>query len=168
MAEQETLTGRRTPAELSIDTKLLYETLITVEPGKTIEYSVLTDVIKRDVQDSARGNLQSARRMARREHRIVFDVVRCVGLKRLVDSEIHTMGERSRRHIQHTVRDCMKTLACADQSKLSDSEKKELYAAMSYHGAMVLASRPKVLTNVKEAISNGILPSAETMKLLEK
>lgn len=55
---------------------------ILAKGDELVTYQTLTDAIKRDVQDGARGMLTTARRKVAREKGIVYVVVRGVGLKR--------------------------------------------------------------------------------------
>lgn len=81
----------RTIPQLSIDTKTIQDRLMKVEVGDVVTYQELTDLIGRDVQVSARGNLTSAMRRLVADG-IVFACVRGEGVKRLSDSEIVGVG----------------------------------------------------------------------------
>ena len=72
--------------EVSIDTQMLESALLIVGVGDVVSYGQLTDVIGRDVQTEARHHLASARRRVLRSHRMVFEPVLNVGLKRLDDA----------------------------------------------------------------------------------
>ena len=94
----------RTIPELSIDSKMLYDRLIKAEVGAVIPYRELTEVISRDVQGPARGNMNTARHRALRHNGMVFEAVWKVGLKRLNDTEVVAVGEASLGRIRRVAR----------------------------------------------------------------
>jgi len=67
MAEDDGNGNRRSIPEMSVDTRLLIERLSRVEIGDFVSYKELSEVIGRDVQGAARGNLTTAR------HRLEVD-----------------------------------------------------------------------------------------------
>lgn len=75
-----------------------------------------------------------ARRRARKEKGAVFGTVIKVGMKRLADSEIHSVGDIAINRIRGTARNASASMACADLGKLTNSQR-----AMHFGKAAVLA-----------------------------
>lgn len=95
--------------EISPDVEALVAALADVSPGSAITYQQLTDVIGRDVQKH-RHLIDSARRIAQREHGAVFSVEIGVGLSRLTLEQLPTVGSTARSRIRSTARRGAKAL----------------------------------------------------------
>lgn len=78
--------------ELSVDTQTIERILLAADVGTVIEYTVLSAAIGRNVQTDARHIMESARRRVLKSHRMVFEPVIDVGLKRLDDAGIVSLG----------------------------------------------------------------------------
>lgn len=126
---------KRTIQERSIDTQLLVDHLLSIRPEETADYATLSKIIGRDVTASG-SPLHSARRIAEREGRIVFGTIRKVGLKRLADSEIVTVGRYSLGRIHREAKRGANRLSCADYSKLSREAQSEHNATAAGLGAL--------------------------------
>jgi|GEM_PF-3934064 len=74
--------------EVSADARLLYQRLAKMEVGDFVSYKELREIIGRDVQNEARGYLNTARLMCEREESKTFGVIINEGLKCLNGSEI--------------------------------------------------------------------------------
>ncbi len=153
---------------LSIDAKTLYEKLCSVAVGERVTYEQLTQCIGRNVQDKAYGALTTARRMAQRENRIVFGVVRGQGLIRLNDSDIVDAGSNGLAKTRRVVKKHAKILSCVqDFNQLSNEEKLRHNAALSLYGAIAQATKPTTVKQVESAVnaSAGALPVGKTLQL---
>jgi outer membrane lipoprotein SlyB len=75
--------GRVVNSAYALEVKTLATVLIGCQIGETLTYERLTNAINRDVQNGAFAVLHRARQVVLRDNRIVFDVVRGIGLKRL-------------------------------------------------------------------------------------
>ena len=69
----------KTIGETSADSRFLAERLAKVEPKGEVTYDELSEVIGRNVQNGARSSLATARKIACRDHKIVFGVDRGKG-----------------------------------------------------------------------------------------
>ncbi|MGI0025836.1 MAG: hypothetical protein ACREA4_11940, partial [Nitrososphaera sp.] len=98
--------------ETSIETKLLYERLKQAQLGELIEYTELSKIAGRDVRGPVRYAMASARRLCERQDRMVFGVVRLVGLRRLDDVEIIGTQQTAIDHVRRTVRRSARRLSC--------------------------------------------------------
>ena len=114
----------KTIGQISIDAQLLYERLVKAEVEEFISYSELSQIIGRNVQTDARCMLNTARRKAHRENKIIFGVVFGKGLKRAKDEEIAMSGTASIRKISREARRRLKIITCVqDFDSLSDAAK---------------------------------------------
>jgi hypothetical protein len=119
---------------LSSDSKALAVALAKVPVGETASYSSLTAAVGRDVQTTCRGALETARYIVQREDRMVFDVVRGVGLRRLLDGEIVDLSDRARDHARRHARRTVKKLICVDYGNLPRDKQTKHNAALSMFG----------------------------------
>jgi hypothetical protein len=157
--------GKRPIALLSIDAKLLYERLIQVEVGAEITNKELSDIIGRNVQESGRGVLATARRKAQREDQIVFGIVRNVGLKRLTDAEIVNSGERSIEHHRRSSKRAGRRLTCVQHFDALPPEVQTRHNAQaSYFGLVAHLSTTRQMKRLEEKVSNGVLPLQRTLE----
>lgn len=97
--------------ELSVDTQLLERRMLAANVGDVIPYDELSAVIGRDVQTDARGNLTSARNRVLRSSQMVFEPVTNVGLKRLDDHGIVSLGSSYAGRIRNLARRGRRKLA---------------------------------------------------------
>lgn len=132
----ETNSHNKAIPELSVDSKMLFDRLSKLAIDETVAYDDLTSIIKRDVRKSARGNLQTARRMALSELGIVTEAVATVGIKRLSDSEIVTTRIADIRRIHRTAQRGVKKLGCVDLSKLNQQELSDFNVKASHLGVL--------------------------------
>jgi hypothetical protein len=80
---------------VSPDTLTLERLLMTMEVGETIRYETLSASIHRDVTREGRHHLVSAQRRVLRDHRMAFDCVWNIGLRRLDDVGKVEKGSRT-------------------------------------------------------------------------
>lgn len=95
--------------EISPDVAALVETLCAVSPGDTITYAALSSVIGRDVCH-VRHLLNSAQRIAAREHGAVFGNDRGVGYKRLTTAQLPHVGSWARSKVRRSARKAAKLI----------------------------------------------------------
>jgi hypothetical protein len=154
--------------ERSVDTQFLLERLLETDPGETITYEELTDLIGRDVRPGgdAYPNLFSARRIAQHDHRIVFEAVRKVGIVRLRDDAIVRTAPGSIQRARRAALRGSKVLACVeDFDNLSDKDKLQHNTALSVLGVIAHFAKPKSVKTVAAAVSDAKtrLPVARTI-----
>lgn len=161
---------KATPFVTSIDTRTLADALAKVDPGAFVSYSALSAIIGRDVTKAARGVLDAARRTVQRDTRIVFDVVRTEGLRRLVDPEIARSGDVTRGKIHRAASRGIKRVSCADYDKLADGDKVAHNASLSMLGAVKLFTTRRAVRKLEEAtgIAQSKIPIRETLALFRK
>lgn len=158
---------RKTIQELSIDSRTLYDRLAKMEIGEFIPYSELTMLIGRDIQNDARGNLDTARNMARRDNRMVFGVVMNEGLKRLADEEIVGVGMQAVKSIGKASLRAMKKLVCVREfDKMKPETQVKHNTMLSVLGVMNAMSKPKRVLQIEDRVAKvqKRLPIAETIE----
>lgn len=96
---------RRSP-----ETTVLIDLLRAVPLGGEIGYRALSEAIGRDVRGPARARLDSARRIAQRDHGVAFFCVRGLGLRRITLDELPAVGGLARARIRGTARGALKTM----------------------------------------------------------
>lgn len=123
--------------ELSVDTQTVERLLLAVTVGEVIEYSVLTNAIGRDVQADARHIADSARQRVLRSHRAVFEPVVGIGLKRLDDRGIISLGPSCVTRIRNMAkRGAQKLTAVNDFDALPNNLKLEHNVRLAQLGAV--------------------------------
>jgi hypothetical protein len=151
---------------LSIDTRLIYGRLVQAEVGETIGYEELGALIGRDVRNGSRWVLQSARRKAFSEDRMMFGVISKVGLKRLSESEKVHIGEHQFGKVHRAARRGAKEQASVDVTKLTGDELKESNRHASIFGLMAHFTKPSSAKRLNAALdkSSGPLPVMRTLE----
>ena len=158
---------KRTIQELSIDSRTLYDRLVKIENNEFITYLALTDTIDRNVQHEARGNLNTARNMARREHGIVFGVVMGEGLKRLKDEEIVGVGMKSVKAIGRASRRAIGKLICVkDFDNMPMNTQVKHNTMLSVLGVMSAIAKPKKIEALENVVATAQkrLPLSKTLE----
>ena len=146
--------AKKTIPELSIDSRTIYDRLAKIEIDEFIEYSELSGLVGRDVQQEARGNLTTARNIARRTKGAVFGVVMNEGLKRLKDEEIVGIGMKSVRSIGRASRRAIKKLICVkDFNGMSTDVQTKHNTMLSILGVMNVMARPKKIEAIEGKIA---------------
>jgi hypothetical protein len=114
-----------------------------------IPYADLSTVAGRDVQHKRRDLLDTARRLAFREHRKVFRAVTNVGLKCLTSPDFLAVGEQHRGRLHRGCRKTVQELTCAVLSELTPDERYTLMAHQSILGAVTVLTEPRVLQRAR-------------------
>ncbi len=138
-----------TDFNLSSETKAIADILRLVNVGTVIDYARLTRSIGRDVQSAARSALTSARHVVMREERMVFDVVRGIGLKRLNDVEIVDSGDKDRASIHRRARKAARKVTCVEYDSLPKEKQVKHNATLAVLGVMAELSTAKGLARVE-------------------
>lgn len=109
---------------MSVDAQILSKRLSQAATGEVVSYGEMTELINRDVTGTARSVLVTARRDVMREHRMVFEAVISVGIKRLSDSTLSSVGTASLRRIHRAAVTGMRKLACVNDFEAMTKEEK--------------------------------------------
>jgi len=123
--------------ELSIESQLLVDRLVTVDAGDVISYEKLAEAIGQPVRSgTGRNRLQTARRILQRDHGVVFEAVIGVGLKRMDAAGCVRVGSAYRQRIRRAAKRGLSKLLCADPAKLTNEQKTEYHATASHLGVL--------------------------------
>lgn len=154
--------------KIGVDAQELYKWLCTAKVGELLLYSDLSALIGRDVQKDGYQALDSARRMAQKEDRIVFGVERNVGLRRLDDVGIVATGADGLARTRRMARKNAAVLACTENfDALPNDAKIKHNAAMSIYGAISQALAPKAIARAEKVVAETgrALPGEELLGL---
>lgn len=163
---------KKTIQQISIDAQVLLNRLKQAQPGETIQYSELTELIKRNVQiQPGYGACLTARNRLMRDEGMIFSPVFDQGLKRLTEEEIASSGGRGIVRIKRIAsREKMK-LHCGIRNfeSLSNAAKIAHNTAASIYGLMQMFSKTKTITKIETAViaQNGKLPSAKMLEMFK-
>lgn len=157
----------KTIPEASIESKLIYDKLASMELGEVVMYSELNEIAAVDVQKAGYGYMMTARARALREDSMVFSAIWNHGLQRLTDEGIAKLGEDIIRRTRKSARRGRKKLACADYEKLSPEDKVRHNLAATFLGITEHAGRPKNLKLLEAEIekSGTALPVGRSLEL---
>ena len=162
---------KRVIPQLSVDTQILYERIKKAAIGDFISYPELTALIDRNVQTKGYSALMTARKMARRNDRMVFECVRGEGLKRLDDHGIVTgIPQQGLKRIRHISRTAAMKLSCVQNfDGLQNGDKISHNAAVSLFGAITLFTRERSVKRIEAAVQEKAdkLPVMKTLELFK-
>jgi hypothetical protein len=160
-------TGKGFPNKPSVDAQTLYARLSAMAVGEEISYQELSAAIGRNVQGIAYPALDTARRMCRNEHRMVFGTVRGKGLVRLDDAGIVSEGASGLSKIRREAKRRAKVLTCVQDFESMPQEKRTQHnAALAVLGAISEAAKPATLKRVAAA-SNANAAALPVGKVLD-
>lgn len=151
---------KKTIPEISIDSKLLYDRLKTLEPETFVSYEELSAVIGRDVQQSAYGNLTTAVKKALTEDHIVLAPVRGKGIKRLTDCEIVSTSDRHFEHVRRTSRKQVRKLGAVDYEQLSKEDKIKHNTNIAIIGLFNHVTSSPAIRKLEESVEKAQAPLA--------
>lgn len=152
--------------EISADALRLAQYLRGIGIGEIVAYEKVTEIIGRDARSKGRPTLVSAEKIVQREHQIVFGTVRGVGIKRLSDDEIASLGIDGTRKIHRTARRTIKSLGCADFSKMKNESKIRHNMAMSLLGVFYEITKSNGIKRIESAVAvtQKSLPVSQTLE----
>jgi hypothetical protein len=123
--------SKKASFEASADAKTLASMLKTCPIGDVLTYDQLSRAVGRSVTTDARSALYTARSIVQKEDRMVFDVVRTVGLKRLSNEEIVDLSDKARDHVRRTSKKTAKKLTCVDYDAMNTEKQVKHNTALS-------------------------------------
>jgi hypothetical protein len=150
-------------------TQKLVDVMTTLDLGVT-SYARLAELCEVDV-DAVKRRLTVARSIVLRDHHVIIDTVRGVGVVRLAQSEVTTPVERQRNRARSAARKGRKLIAdgVTDWDTLDSVTKTQLWTESAVLGAIVQAtdhhSRKRIQAQVE--VANEQLNIGRTMELLK-
>jgi len=140
--------------QLGFVTKQLVDHLLTASVGQEMSYEELSKVLGHNIlQQKYRSCLASARRILIKEHDIVFDTIRSVGIQRLNDAEIVLEGAVGIRKVRRACKRTARKVVCANYSTLSQDNKNTHNQSLSTLGALMHVTSIKEQRKVGHAVS---------------
>ncbi|OMQ63521.1 hypothetical protein AQ709_13880 [Burkholderia pseudomallei] len=138
--------------KLSADSAALVSRLKEASVGEVVSYEALSKIVGRDVQSVASGALHSARHIVQREVRVIFGVIRGVGLKRLSSEEIVDASTKDRHKIRrHAIRSARK-LVCVDYDQLTPSKQVKHNAELAAFGVLQEITTEKAVERISKKV----------------
>lgn len=151
--------------QVNVDVQILADLLKTKSVGEVATYEELSKAIGRNVQGRARYLLAAAKRRLLRDHRMVFDAVTNVGLKRLSDEECVGTHKRTTRAIRRMAERGIRVVAAARYETLSNASKVEHNVALAHLGAIAHVARSQQAKALKANVGGeNPIPLAETLE----
>lgn len=164
---QMTPTTKRPTFARSIDTDVLVQRLINTQPGDTVGYAELSQLVGRDVQGDARSVLDSARAILERDANIVTGTVRGVGIRHLTDTDTINTGQLTIEHVRRVSRATARRIATLkDPASVPVNVRARQYAYLSTFGAFVHMTRPSKTRKI-EAIARQAMKELPLARTLE-
>lgn len=155
-------------SQFSPDTSALEARLEKLGPGEVVPYSELTELIGRDVQRGARGNLSAAMRRLEKKGAMCV-CLRRVGVMRLTDATLATdYGERGVAKIRRMAKRTARRVAMADDASLTGEDRARRNVTVSQCGALALAAGKSARTALQAANATGVVPAGKVLELMRK
>lgn len=151
---------------LSLETKIVFDRIVKLETNELVTYEELERITGKEIRQ-LRGALGTARRRARREHRMVFGTVRKEGLRRLDDDGIVDRSLSTLSRLGKVVREGAKDMRCVEYGSLTDAGKAGYNARMSVLGAVGMMTSAPSLKRVEAGSvkAQRALDLSETLRL---
>lgn len=151
-------------------TQSLVKVLIALKENEVVSYdelSRLSDVPREDIRTR---RLQSAKKIAERDHHVLIDTVNGVGVRRLPQDQVAVPVSKRRTRIRGAARRIVNTIrdGITDFEKLPGDVKTMAYANRAVAGAVLLATSPRSEKVLKEhAAANGEINVGRTLEMLK-
>lgn len=131
--------------DLSQDTAALVECLAETPVGQVCTWGALDARLGRKVRNGKFYVLQSALRVALRDHGAIFVSVRGEGYKRLRLEEAHLLGARARQHVRRSAKRTSKALrhATARANDMPDDAARKVYREIGVLGLIAHVASDK-------------------------
>ena len=140
--------------DTAIETTMAYAELKKLQPGETCAYEALRAVMGCDPQGDGYGYVSTARKRVERELECVLEAVPNIGIKRLVAKDQVAALDRNQRHLP------------AESGPDAAPNMRQVPAALvDYLGALKLATAPRTVKRIAEAVNIQQISAAETLRL---
>lgn len=155
--------------QISVDSQTIIARLRSTKKGESITYDELSKLIHSDIRKKSYYCLNTARRRVLMDDGMVFEAVRGIGIKRMDDEQIISIGPQSERKLHRLSRNALRKLSCASIDNLTNEQRLELYAHSSIAGAISLITKPDKVRLIKAAVktSESTLPVNRTLEIFK-
>lgn len=145
-----------------METQLLEQRLLKMEPGEFVSYDDLTAVCGVDVRGAGYPLLASARKAAGRALSTIFDAVRGEGIKRLEEDEKVAAVSRLVSRGRKTIRKAGDLSCRVDYDAISDDKRRELNGLRGAIVASIEFIKPTAIKKISEiATASPVIPTQE-------
>lgn len=144
---------KRSLQELSELSKKVYFRLVTVPTNEMVTYFELSKLIGRNVQKEGRFHLDTARKMAMRDDKIVFGTVRNEGVKRLDDVAVVETGQGSVTKVRRACHRGVRVVTTANYSQLPNEMKHKRNMYVSVLGALEMATKAPNMRRLEQKVT---------------
>ena len=152
---------------VSVETGLIVSKISAApSSAQTITYGELSALIGRDIAAN-RGFLASARRILFRDHGILIETVRNVGVRIASNSGIMDAGIRDVSASRRALKRASRKFDAVEISALSEEERKTYTGHVATVNALQLLSKPSSVRKVTERSEGSPLPSASVLAMFK-
>jgi len=160
--------NKKSMPELSVDSQTLIHRLekqVEANDHSLISYNELTELIDRDVQNGARGNLQTARNHILNEYKRLFVVVRSEGIQLAGNDGVVAQVKGRVKKIRGQARRTAKESMAADFDTMPPEQRQEFLAAQSNAGTIALMTKPSAVKKLEARVAGAAnaLPTAKVL-----
>lgn len=161
----------KTIPERSVDATLLGKRLCKMEMGEELTYAELSELVPgRRLDGKDRSVLYSAMRYAKAQSGVVVKAIRGVGIKRLADEDIVTLGDYGYQRIRKISKRTTSDILCANYAVLSNEDKLKHNTAISTLGVIQQFTTKKAQESISVAVKQqeARIDFSQTLALFKK
>lgn len=154
-ADETTVDSKRACFQTSADTIIVAKRLLKLEPGEILTIEEANRLVPgRKLFGNSRHVLTSAIRYVLKNDGVVIASVRSVGVKRMQNDDIPSLGDAAIHHIRRTSkRTASKIVRGSNYDSMSNPSKQKFNQTLSVLGALRQFTAPKALTAVSDAVN---------------
>jgi hypothetical protein len=162
---------KRRPFEASADAKLLADLLRKAQPGETVEYQTMNDLIRGNVQGDDRGKLYTAMKWLRDEDGILFQCIPKQGYVRLTDQQAaENLGRVATKKTQEAAKRGLQNIRAINVAQVDENGRVEMamrgtMLSIQYYAGKDATGR-KLLPKVRD--SGHDLPTKEALDIMRE
>ena len=153
---------------VGVDTGFLVELMRKASPGEIVTYAAMNAACGRDVQGN-RHLIDSARRILRREHSMVFRAVDNEGYRRLADDAIvDTVNADRRNRMRRQAAVAVQELSCAKYDDLDRDKQVKHNTGLALFGSLYQATSRQSVARLHQRVVNagGSIDLSGTLKMI--
>ena len=164
---------KKSVGQISIDAQFLIQRLETQAQQNNyslIPYAELSALIGREVQDGARGILETAKRSLLRDRQKLFVTVRGEGIRMADNDGVIAQVKRRNKSACNSSRRAANESMAADSKSMSDEQRQQFLGAQSLAGAITLMSKPSAVKRIESSIGDSLsaLPTGKVLEFFRK
>lgn len=154
------------PFERSAEVERLVKAFAGMGEGDEMTYKQVESIIMENPQsDHGRSVTLSARRIARKEFKIVIQCEPSKGFIRVKNELIPELPAEHRARIRRRLKLAGEELAVVDVKKLSNGAKSKFFIELSWVGTLDQFTKPKLVKQISDAVKDERLAVGDVLKL---